>query len=137
MKLSHRIWALLEKLNKTSLPDKYASNDVAMAIIKNEIDNMLSEIKASDKGIRKQLGYGKDATFISTKSTFPKYLQKIFNNQGTVKKFEDVVKRGFGKVWDRIALIAIERLENGYRNEHGYDTPDREFLDVVQNPVPF
>lgn len=137
MKLSQRLWLLLEKLNKTSLPDKYANNDVAMSIIKAEINNMLYEIKSSQKGSRGQIGFGKDAIRIDQKSTFPKYLQDIFNGQGTTKKFEDVVKRGFGKVWDRIALIAIDRLENGYRNEHGYDTPDKDFIDVVNNPVPF
>jgi hypothetical protein len=98
---------------------------------------MAQEIKMSEKGTRGQVGYGQDAIKFSTKSTFPEYLQKIFNNQGTLQKFMSAAKRGKGIVWDRIALEAIDRLENGYSNQHNRSEPDKEFIDVVQNPVPF
>lgn len=130
---------------RTTLPDKYADNDVAMAMIKDEIANMAWEIEKSEKGQRsiavvknKRDGEGMfNYINTSTKSTFPTYLQRIFNNKGTAKKFLQAVSRGKGKVWDRIALEAIKRLEQGYKNQHGFDEPDKAFIDVVKNPVPF
>jgi hypothetical protein len=135
IKLSARVLSLLEF--KSTLPNKYLENDVAMDMIRKEIDNMAQEIIKSEKGTRGQVGYGHDSVKYATKSTFPDYLQKVFNNQGTTKKFMTAVKRGKGITWDRIALEAIDRLENGYSNQHNRNTPDKEFIDVVQNPVPF
>ena len=142
MKLAEKVIHILNE--KSSLPDKYADNDVAMAMIKDEIDQMRYEIEQSEKGQRsgfydtnvKGQGMGKWVN-TSTKSTFPDYLQHIFNNAGTKKKFLGAVKRGKGKVWDRIALVAIQRLEHGYKNIHGYDEPNQDFIDVVANPLPF
>jgi len=134
MKLTERVFNLLERY---SLPSKYADNDNAMQMIKQEVDQMAYEIKQSEKGRRGQFDHGKDAIRIDTKSTFPEYLQNIFNNSGTTKKFLKVVSQGKGKVWDRIALIAINRLENGYKNSHGYDEPDKDFKSLVDNPLPF
>ena len=138
MKLAHKIDILLERAKaSTTLPDKYASNDVAMAMIQDEIKNMAYEIDKSEKGTRNQVGYGKDKLHFINKSTFPEYLQPLFNNAGTKKKFLSAANRGKGKVWDRIALIAIDRLENGYKNKQGYDDANQDFIDVVKNPVPF
>ena len=115
-----------------------------MAMIKDEIEAMKYEIEHSERGVRsgfmdtsvKGQGMGVWRN-TSTKSTFPDYLQRIFNGKGTAKKFLQAAKRGKGKVWDRIALEAIQRLEHGYQNQHGYDTPNKDFIDVVKNPVPF
>lgn len=30
--------------------------------------------------------------------------------------------------FDRVKKEAISRLENGYKNDHGYDGPDKKFL---------
>jgi hypothetical protein len=126
-------------LFESSLPKEYLSNPKIMKMIRDEIDNMAYEIKSSVAGQRsgKHIvnpedgkGYFKYID-TSSKSTFPKYLQAIFNNQGTKEKFLKVVKQGRGKVWDRIALEAIDRLENGYQNEHGYDRPNKEFLKLI------
>lgn len=115
-------------------------------MIKDEIENMKYEIEQSTKGQRSSLhlinpddhqGYLKHID-TSSKSTFPDYLQGIFNGQGTTQKFLDAVKRGKGPVWDRIALVAIDRLENGYKNQHGYDEPSRDFKAIFQaQAVPF
>jgi hypothetical protein len=134
MKLTERLNHILEK---SGVPSKYAENDNAMQMIKQEVDQMAYEVKQSEKGVRGQFDHGKDAIRIDTKSTFPEYLQDIYNNSGTTKKFLDTAKRGKGKVWDRVALIAIHRLENGYKNAHGYDEPSKDFKDIVDKPVPF
>lgn len=135
---------LIEKI-QTSIPSRYSSNPDAMQMIRDEIKNMEWEITQSEKGTRsghsalnKEDGKGY-LTYIntSTKSTFPSYLQDIFGGSGTAKKFLDAVKKGQGAIWDRIALEAIDRLENGYKNHHGYDYPNQDFIDVVKNPIPF
>jgi hypothetical protein len=135
---------LIERI-QTSIPSRYSSNQDAMKMIYDEIKNMEWEIRQSEKGTRsgsmvlnQEDGKGY-LSYIntSTKSTFPKYLQDIFGGSGTAQKFIDAVKRGRGAIWDRIALEAISRLENGYKNQHGYDTPNKDFIDTVKNPVPF
>lgn len=135
---------LIERI-QTAIPTRYSSNLDAMSMIRDEIKNMEWEIKQSEKGMRSGKtilnqedgkGYAKYIN-TSTKSTFPSYLQDIFGGSGTSKRFLDVVKKGQGVVWDRIALEAISRLENGYKNHHGYDRPNQEFIDVVKNPIPF
>lgn len=135
---------LIEKI-QTSIPSRYSSNPDAMDMIRDEIKNMEWEITQSEKGTRsgylalnKEDGKGYlDYINTSTKSTFPSYLQAIFGGSGTAKKFLDAAKKGQGVVWDRIALEAIDRLERGYKNHHGYDYPNRDFIDVVKNPIPF
>lgn len=135
---------LIERI-QTSIPTRYSSNPDAMKMIQAEIKNMEWEIKQSEKGVRggvnvlnKEDGKGY-TSYVNTsrKSTFPDYLQDIFGGSGTAKKFFDAVKRGRGPVWDRIALEAINRLENGYKNHHGWDYPDKDFIDIVKNPIPF
>ena len=133
------------ELNESIIPDRYLNNDVAMNMIKDEIKTMIWEINQSEKGTRSGVqvvnpengqGYLKNID-TSTKSTFPPYLQEIFNNSGTAKKFIASAKSGKGKVWERIAVEAIRRLENGYQNHHGYDMPNQDFIDIVKNPLPF
>lgn len=124
-------------INEGKIPDKYLNNDNAMAMIKDEIKQMEFEIEQSTKGTRGQIGYGIDTVRTDTKSTFPLYLQDIFNGSGTKKKFLKSAKSGKGAVWNRIALVAIARLENGYQNHHGYDEPNDDFIKEVNNPTPF
>jgi len=138
MNLCDEINKLLE--SKSLIPKVYTDSDILMDIIKQEIETMKYEIESSIRGRRGSVPDPDDSlrriTSV-TKSTFPPYLQKIFNNQGTRKKFLSAVERGKGKVWERIALEAIERLEHGYKNSHGYNEPDEEFLDELENPTPF
>jgi hypothetical protein len=145
MKLAKLIIEKIQSMIGDTIPKKYSENDVAMSMIKDEIAAMAWEIEQSERGQRKAAtvinprdndGYLKTYN-VSNKSTFPDYLQDIFKGQGTRQKFLDAVRRGKGKVFDRIALVAIYRLENGYKNMHGYDTPNKEFIDVVKNPLPF
>lgn len=145
MKLARLIVEKIKSVLGDTIPKKYSENEIAMIMIQDEIANMAWEIEQSEKGQRRVAtvvnpasndGYLKTYN-ISNKSTFPDYLQDIFKGQGTRQKFLDAVRRGKGKVYDRIALEAIYRLENGYKNMHGYDTPNRKFIDVVNNPVPF
>jgi hypothetical protein len=135
---------LIEKI-QTSIPSRYSSNPNAMQMIRDEIKNMEWEISQSEKGTRSgrydvntENGKGYlSYTNTSTKSTFPSYLQGIFGGSGTAKKFFDAVKKGQGAIWDKIALEAIDRLENGYKNHHGYDHPNQDFIDIIKNPIPF
>ena len=129
---------LIERYN--NLSNDYYSNPILKDMIDDEISNMQWELEKSEKGKRSGVtvvnpesgkGYLKYID-TSSKSTFPKYLQAIFNNQGTIKKFNSAVKRGKGKVFDRIVNVAIDRLEHGYRNAHGYDEPNKAFNDIVK-----
>lgn len=137
-KLAEKVLSLYE----SKIPKKYWDNYDAMEMIHDEIKTMAWEISQSEKGTRgtshvlnKEDGQGyTSAINVSRKSTFPPYLQRIFGGSGTAKKFLDAVKRGKGPIWDRIALEAIDRLENGYKNVHGFDTPSKEFIDIVNNP---
>ena len=135
MKLAERVMKSVN--SKSSIPSKYLDNDIAMSMIKDEIKQMEWEIEQSEKGKRGQAGYGIDAIRTDSKSTFPDYLQRIFSGSGTSKRFLSTAKSGKGKYWEAIALEAIDRLENGYKNFHGFDGPNKEFIDVVNNPVPF
>jgi hypothetical protein len=135
MKIAKKLNSILE--SKSLIPDKYLSNANAMKMIKDEIQTMVKEVQASEKGTRGQAGYGIDAIRVDNKSTFPDYLQRIFNGSGTAKKFIQAAKSGKSKYWQLIALEAIDRLENGYKNFHGYDEPNRDFIDLVNNPLPF
>lgn len=122
------------------LDSKYTSNDNAMAMIRDEINQMEFEIEQSDKGTRNNIedpnDYKKRIIFKNA-STFPLYLQDIFNGAGTKKKFLKATKMGKGIVWKRIALLAIDRLEHGYKNPHGYDEPNQDFIKEVEDPTPF
>lgn len=129
---------------KTTVPDIYLQPE-AMKMIEDEIGNMAWEIEQSQAGRRGGVniinpedndGYMK---FINTttKSTFPPYLQEIFYGNGTKKKFLEAVARGKGEVYNRIVIKAIERLENGYQNQHGYDMPNEDFLELVSKEQKF
>jgi hypothetical protein len=138
MKLAEAVLKLYNEREQRSLPQAYVSNKEAMDMIHAEIDNMVYEIRQSEKGQRS--GHkdwskmaGEDEVNTSSKSTFPSYLQDIFNGSGTVQKFLSAAKMGKGVVWNRVALAAIDRLENGYENKHGYDRPSKEFLDLIKN----
>lgn len=127
------------------LSKDYYSNPILKDMIDDEISVMQWELSQSEKGQRSGVtiinpengkGYSKYIN-TSSKSTFPSYLQTLFNNHGTTKKFNNAVKRGKGKVFDRIVNVAIDRLENGYQNAHGYDNPNKEFNDIVKSMKDF
>jgi len=129
-------------LLESSIDKKYFKYPETLEYIKAEIEQMVYEIEQSEAGVRRGKaiinpkdndGYIKYIN-LSKKSTFPEYLQDIFNGSGTKKKFLSAVKRGKGKVYDRIMQVAIDRLENGYKNLHGYDYPNQDFIDTL---VPF
>lgn len=141
MKLTESILQILEY----KIPDKYLDNPDAMRMIEDEIKNMVWEIEQSEAGYRKTVSMlnkedGKGYTSyvnVSKKSSFPDYLQDIFSGKGTKKLFIASSKNKRSKYYTRIALEAINRLEKGYSNDHGYDEPSKEFIDTVNNPVPF
>ena len=136
---------LLKGLPKSDLEKKYVTDHQAMTMIVAEIGNMAWEINASEAGKRqgrqmlnKETGAGYlKYVNLSTTSTFPKYLQQIYNDRGTKDKFMASVRKGSGKYFNAIAKEAVSRLENGYQNLHGYDEPNADFLELVDNPVPF
>lgn len=137
MRLAESVLRAYGVLESNTLDKKYSDNKEAMDMIRAEIDNMSQEIKDSNKGQRS--GFkdpnkmaGEDEVNTSSKSTFPLYLQDIFNGSGTAQKFQTAVNMGKGIVWSRIALEAINRLENGYKNQHGYDEPSQEFIELTQ-----
>jgi hypothetical protein len=137
LKLAESVLIAYGIKESNALDKKYADNKEAMDMIRAEMDNMAQEIKDSNKGQRS--GFkdptkmaGEDEVNTSSKSTFPEYLQDIFNGSGTAQKFHSAVKMGKGIVWSRIALAAIDRLENGYKNQHGYDEPSQEFMELIK-----
>ena len=115
--------------NFKSIPTKYQTPEI-LKLIQDEIDNMCWEMEQSASGQRSYSDEFEANT--STKSTYPAYLQDIFYGKGTKSKFLTAAKSvRRGAVWERIALVAIDRLENGYSNEHGYDEPCKEFIDLT------
>jgi hypothetical protein len=139
-KLAESVLRLYGVLESNTLPKQYADNKEAMDMIRAEIENMAYEIKQSEKGQRSGFRdmskmVGDDEVNTSSKSTFPTYLQHIFNGSGTAQKFLSAAKLGKGIVWARIALEAIDRLEGGYKNSHGYDGPSREFIELTQSAM--
>ena len=130
---------------KDSTLDTVKGSAILTSFVSDEIGNMKYEIEQSEAGSRKGVtilnkengdGYTKNIN-TSTKSTFPLYLQDIFNGSGTKKRFLSAGKKGSGKVYDRIMLHAIDRLIGGYQNEHGYDEPSKDFNDELKAPTPF
>lgn len=103
----------------------YSSRFAQQRII-DELNNMKHEIVSSEKGSRSIHGYGKDQNVTVTKSTFPEYMKESGIN--STKDFLKVLTQKKGVRFDRLKKKAIERLENGYKNKHGYDEPDIDFL---------
>ena len=137
---------MLKNLPKVkTLDKKYFQDHFAMQMIIDEIGNMAWEINASEAGKRqgRQMvnkangdGYLKFVN-LSTKSTFPAYLQRIYGNKGSKDKFFASLRKTSGKYFDEIAREAVVRLEHGYQNMHGHDAPNIDFMNLVANPIPF
>lgn len=118
---------LVPRYVPTGLPADY-SNKKAQAIITKEMKSMAWEVKRSEAG-RSTLVMGErtgEAHRAYSKSTFPEYVQKAGIN-GT-KDFLKVLSQGKGLRYGRIKSEAIQRLEKGFMNEHGYDEPNKKFL---------
>jgi hypothetical protein len=132
-------------LEGASIPKDILKSDIIMDFVIKEIDAMKWEIDQSEAGKRgaatitnkeDNVGVFRSVN-IANKSTFPKYFKDIMKDNGTKKKFFAAVKRGKGPIWTRIALEAIERLKHGYKNTHGHDEPNKDFLAELDSPTPF
>ena len=135
-KITSRIKAILESWDK--IPDVYLATPDIFDTVMAEIENMQYELRHSERGRRSgflDTNRKGPNQWVNTSqaSTFPPYLQEIFNGNGTVKKFNDAVKRRRGTYFTKIYMEAVHRLENGYQNSQGYDTPDREFIKMVKD----
>jgi hypothetical protein len=97
----------------------------AKKAIKSELANMKYEIEQSQAGSRSILGYGKDQKVIVNKSTFPEYMREA--GISSKKDFIKVLSQKKGIRKERLEKLAIHRLNQGYKNKHGYDEPDMEF----------
>lgn len=131
---------LIERFNDLEVSNHY-DNPIVKEFIDDEIGNMQWELQQSERGQRSGVtivnpesgqGYSK---YINTytKSTFPKYLQAIFGGKGTIKRFESAVKSGKGKYYEKIRQEAVDRLLHGYKNEHGYDYPNKKFIELIDD----
>lgn len=132
-------------LEADKVDPKYTDNKEAWDMILAEINSMLHAVKTSERGRRSVAtiinpedgkGYLKHIN-TSTKSTFPKFLRDILGSQGTTKRFEGIVKSKKGKYWNKLVLKAIERLEKGFKDANDYDTPNQEFINLVDHGAPF
>jgi predicted metal-dependent hydrolase len=101
------------------------SSKYAQKMIAGELDNMRSEIEASQAGQRTITGVGTEMKVTATKSTFPSYMRKA--GISSKKDFMKVLSQKRGKRKERLKKIAINRLNEGYKNKHGYDMPDMKF----------
>ena len=131
-------------LNSKKVLDKFdkriADNELALKTIADYVSDMAWEISVSEKGTRGHATIWNDNAAnleinTSTKSTFPDYLQQIYNNQGTAKKFYGSIRKGKGKYWDEIVAEALSRIYNGYQNAHGYDSPLETFPKILDNKI--
>jgi hypothetical protein len=114
-----------------------------MEYILNEMSSMVWEIKNSQRSIKsyKQMLNPNDGegyligVNLNQRSTFPTYFRRMFsaNGHGTSKRFIHAVKKGRGAIWERIATEALNRLENGYKNAHGYNLPCDKFAELLKN----
>jgi len=118
---------LVPRFKVTNQPPDY-STPKAKALIRKELKAMEWEVKHSEKGSSFLVADEHDRIYTRahTKSTFPKYVQD--SGAGSTKEFLKVLSQKKGVRFDRIQKEAINRLENGYMNDHGYDEPNRNFL---------
>jgi hypothetical protein len=101
---------------------------LAKRIISKELNNMAWEIKRSEAGSSTLVKDEHDRVThrAFTKSSFPKYMSEAGIN--STKDFLKVLSQKKGIRHDRLKNEAIKRLEQGYKNEHGFDVPSKEFL---------
>jgi hypothetical protein len=97
------------------------STKFAQKRINQELGNMKWEIEKSEKSSLSIV----DNRRIQTKSTFPDYMSKA--GISSRKDFMAIINAKKGVRFERLKTTAIERLNHGYSNEHGYDTPNMEF----------
>lgn len=99
---------------------------------KKEIGSMLNqmkfEIESSEKSssvlIKKENSYEVSHRSF-TASTFPKFMREAGIN--SKKDFSKVLASKKGKRFNRLKVEAIDRLNNGFQNQHGFDDPSTEF----------
>ncbi len=101
----------------------------AQTMIKGMLEQMRYEISQSEKSSSVLIPSENSYQFSHrsvTKSTFPEFLRET--KIGSRKAFMRVLASGKGKRFQRLKEEAIDRLERGYRNSHGYDEPSKEFM---------
>lgn len=104
------------------------SNPRALGMINKELKAMAWEVKRSEKGSSVLVSDEHDRIThrAFTKSTFPDYVQK--SGAGSTKEFLKILSMKKGVRFDRLKTTAVDRLEKGYMNDHGFDEPNKNFL---------
>lgn len=104
------------------------SNVKSLKHINDELSNMKWEIEESATSggnlIFKDNSY--EVSHRTKKiSTFPQYMRDA--GISSKKDFMKVSKMKKGIRLERLRKVAIDRLNHGYENAHGYDSPDMKF----------
>ena len=95
--------------------------------ILQELNNMRWEVMQSEKGRSSLIRDSHDRVSHRSysESSFPDYVRK--SGIKSKNDFESVIKKSKGVRFDRLKSHAIERINHGYSNKHGYDQPDLKF----------
>jgi hypothetical protein len=104
--------------------------DYSSRFAKNRIDSMIDQMKYEIDQSEKSsstLVFNKDGSAhrAYTKSTFPEFLRQTKIN--TRKDFMKVLASKKGVRYNRLKDEAVQRLNRGFQNDHGFDSPDMEF----------
>ena len=131
-----------DKLNKKEEiqeidPSKLQGEALSLAedMISDEIAQIAYEIRQSEES-RSLLLKDKDERVVERvvdKSTFPSYYAGLkARNRAAIEKAAETKK---GALYKRMKLLAVERLKNGYENNHsGQVIPDNEFRALINLP---
>lgn len=115
-----------ERYKPTGKEPNYNSK-YALKRINQEINNMKWEISKSEKSSSSLINdeHGRVSHRAYSESTFPDYMRKAGIN--SKNDFDSVIKSGKGIRFNRVKSEAINRINNGYQNKHGFDMPDLKF----------
>jgi hypothetical protein len=122
---SIKTWKVPRYVETGKKPDY--TNPKASKIIKSELGSMRQEILASQKSSSTLIMDDNDRVTHRTysPSTFPSWMRN--SGISSTKDFLAVINQNKGIRHDRLKGIAIDRLNSGYSNQHGYDLPDTDF----------
>ncbi len=94
--------------------------------ISAEIRQMIYEVSRSEKSSsRLEMNKNQVTGRTYVKSTFPSFMRE--SGISTKKDFLKIASENKGVRFNRVKAAAISRIHEGYKNEHGYNAPDREF----------
>jgi hypothetical protein len=124
---SIKTWKIPRYVETGKKPDY--TNPKARKIIKSELGSMRYEVLNSEKSssvlVRDEQTYAGFSHRAYSQSTFPEWMRK--SGIGSTKDFIQVLNQNKGVRYDRLKNVAIDRLNNGYKNNHGYALPDVGF----------